>query len=65
MAVYPTAEHGMTEFETAADGSRLSTRYAEGDFHLMRDFARTGRICPPFGAAQIQGRVRRGGCLKP
>ncbi|HYE42063.1 MAG TPA: alpha/beta hydrolase, partial [Caulobacteraceae bacterium] len=49
LAIYPAAEHGMTEFETAPDGSRLSTRYAEGYFRLMRDFARDGSLCPPYG----------------
>lgn len=53
LAVYPQAEHGITEFETAPDGSRLSTRYSEGYFRLMRDFARDGRLCPPYGEARI------------
>lgn len=38
VAVFPRAEHGMFEYETAADGTRLSTRNPEGYFALMRDF---------------------------
>lgn len=53
LAVYPGAEHGMTEFETAADGERLSTRYSTDYFRLMADFAKDGRICPPYGDAAI------------
>lgn len=59
VALYPTAEHGLTEFETTADGTRLSTRYAEGYFRLMRDFARDGHICPPYGKARIKVSSRR------
>lgn len=58
LAVYPNAEHGMTEFEEGADGERVSTRYAHGYFRLMRDFARDGRVRPPYGDSQIVGRGR-------
>ncbi|WP_431263187.1 alpha/beta hydrolase family protein [Roseateles chitinivorans] len=44
LAIYPGADHGMTEFETAPDGRRVSTRYAEGYFAMMRDFIRDGRV---------------------
>jgi pimeloyl-ACP methyl ester carboxylesterase len=37
-AVFPEADHGMYEFETLADGERVSTRQPEGYFHMMRDF---------------------------
>jgi hypothetical protein len=40
LAYYSAAEHGMTLFETGADGSRISTRYASGYFRMIRDFAR-------------------------
>ncbi|MDB5433289.1 MAG: uncharacterized protein JWP35_4405 [Caulobacter sp.] len=55
LALYPSAEHGMTEFETAPDGERLSTRYAEGYFRMMGDFARDGRLRGAYGAARIVG----------
>lgn len=60
LAVYPMAEHGLTLFETAQDGSRISTRYVEGYFAMMRDFIKTGAITGPYGDAQItQGMSRR------
>jgi pimeloyl-ACP methyl ester carboxylesterase len=53
LALYPQAEHGMTLFETAADGERVSTRFAPGYFAMMRDFARDGRLSGPYGDARI------------
>lgn len=47
VAVFPHAEHGIYEYETAADGQRLSTRQPDGYFRLMRDFI-SGK---PLGAA--------------
>lgn len=44
LAIYPGADHGMTEFEPAPDGRRVSTRYAGGYFAMMRDFIRDGRV---------------------
>lgn len=58
LARYPDADHGMTLFETAPDGSRLSTRYAEGYFAMMRDFILTGRIGDAYGDARISARAR-------
>jgi hypothetical protein len=53
LAYYPGAEHGMTLFETAADGSRISTRYASGYFGMICDFARDGRLQGSYGGAQV------------
>lgn len=53
LALYPQAEHGMTLFETAADGERISTRFAPGYFAMMRDFAREGRLSGTYGDAEI------------
>ena len=53
LALYPGAEHGMTLFETAPDGERLSTRYAPGYFAMIRDFARDGRLSKAYGDAEI------------
>ena len=44
LAVYPGAEHGMTEYELDAKGQRVSTRYAPEYFQMMADFARHGRL---------------------
>jgi uncharacterized protein len=53
LAIYPTAEHGMTEFEVGPAGERASTRYAEGYFRLMRDFARDGGVRSRYGDALL------------
>ena len=53
LAVYPGAEHGMTEYELDARGERLSTRYAPGYFQMMADFIRDGRIGEHYGKAKI------------
>jgi dienelactone hydrolase len=53
LAVYPGAEHGMTEYELNARGDRLSTRYAPGYFQMMADFIRSGRISDRYGTAEI------------
>jgi dienelactone hydrolase len=55
LAVFPGAEHGMTEFEIGPDGERVSTRYAEGYFAMMRDFARDGRLGGPYGKSTTTG----------
>ena len=53
LALYPHAEHGMTEFETKPDGERVSTRYVPGYFAMMRDFARSGALKGQYGASSI------------
>ena len=56
LAVYPGAEHGMTEFEIASDGERVSTRYAQDYFVMMRDFARDGRLHGAYGKSTVTRR---------
>jgi uncharacterized protein len=53
LAIYPGAEHGITEYELAPDGTRISTRYAAGYFEMMREFILNGRIGDHFGKAAI------------
>ena len=53
LAVYPDAEHGMTEYELDAKGDRLSARYAPGYFQMMADFITNGRIGNGYGNADI------------
>ena len=53
LAVYPGAEHGMTEYELGPKGERLSTRFAPDYFQMMADFIRNGRIGPRYGKAAI------------
>jgi dienelactone hydrolase len=53
LAVYPGAEHGMTQYELNTNGERVSTRFALGYFQMMADFIRDGRIGGHYGNAQI------------
>lgn len=53
LAVYPGAEHGMTEYELNAKGERVSTRFAPDYFQMMADFIRDGRIGAHYGKAEI------------
>jgi pimeloyl-ACP methyl ester carboxylesterase len=53
LALFPHAEHGMTEYEVASDGERVSTRYAPGYFTMMRDFARNGRLSDSYGSSTV------------
>jgi hypothetical protein len=59
LAYYPRAEHGMTLFETGANGERISTRYAPGYFRMMLDFARDGQLHGSYGDAQLTPTTRR------
>jgi uncharacterized protein len=53
LALFPHAEHGMTEYEVGPDGERVSTRYAPGYFVMMRDFARRGQLSDSYGSSVI------------
>jgi uncharacterized protein len=53
LAVYPGAEHGMTEYELDAKGERQSTRYVPGYHQMMADFITTGHIGGHYGRAAI------------
>jgi uncharacterized protein len=53
LAVYPGAEHGMTEYELNSQGERVSTRFAPGYFQMMANFIRDGRIGEHYGNADI------------
>jgi len=53
LAVYPGAEHGMTEFIVDANGERQSTRFSPGYFAMIRDFARDGVLHGSYGKAEI------------
>jgi dienelactone hydrolase len=58
LAVYPGAEHGMTEYEIDANGERVSTQFAPGYFEMMADFIRDGRINAHYGKATIDRAAR-------
>ena len=53
LAIYPGAEHGMTEYQLDAKGERQSTRYAPGYFQMMADFIRNGQIGDRYADAEI------------
>lgn len=53
VATFPRAEHGIYQFETAADGTRLDTRQPASYFPVMRDFILKGTIGLEHGAARI------------
>ena len=53
VAVFPHAEHGIYEYETAADGRRLSTRHPDGYFRLMQDFISGKQLEPTYGTATL------------
>jgi uncharacterized protein len=53
LALFPHTEHGMTEYEIASNGERVSTRYAPGYFAMMRDFARNGRLSGSYGSSAV------------
>ncbi|HVX05873.1 MAG TPA: alpha/beta hydrolase [Rhodanobacteraceae bacterium] len=53
LAVYPHAEHGMYEFETKPDGTRVDTRNPEGYFAMMRDFILSGKVQGEYGNAVL------------
>jgi dienelactone hydrolase len=53
LAMFPRAQHGIYEFETKPDGTRVLTRNAEGYFAMMRDFARDGRLHGAYGASVV------------
>jgi pimeloyl-ACP methyl ester carboxylesterase len=53
LALFPHAEHGMTEYEVASNGERVSTRYAPGYFAMMRGYARNGRVSGSYGSSVV------------
>lgn len=52
-AVFPHAEHGMTEYEMGADGNRVSTRYSAGYMQLTIDYAK-GQLHGPYGLSRMR-----------
>ncbi|HEY5289915.1 MAG TPA: alpha/beta hydrolase [Caulobacteraceae bacterium] len=53
LAIFPHTEHGIYEFETAANGERTDTRNPAGYFAMMRDFARDGRLHGAYGESAV------------
>jgi len=57
-AMFPHAEHGIFEYETLPDGTRVSTRNAEGYFAMMCDYIRSGRLRARYGSSVISNPKR-------
>lgn len=54
VAEFPDTDHGILEFETAADGERTPTRASDGYFRMLIDWIRDGTLAhPPYGNAQL------------
>lgn len=53
-ALFPHAEHGMTEYELKPDGERVSTHYSAGYMQMTIDYAK-GTFHPPYGASKVVG----------
>jgi dienelactone hydrolase len=51
-ALFPHAEHGMTEYELKPDGERASTRYAAGYMQMTIDYAK-GQLHLPYGTSKV------------
>ncbi|QPF73190.1 alpha/beta hydrolase [Roseateles sp. DAIF2] len=49
--LFPDTDHGMWEFEQAADGSRRYTQVTEGYYRLLGDWV-MGRSSAPYGRGQ-------------
>jgi uncharacterized protein len=61
LAVFPHAEHGIYEFETRPDGTRVDTRNPDGYFDMMRDYILNGKLNGPYGSADVHAAVHAGG----
>ena len=57
--VYPHTDHGIYDYETDADGKRVSTRNPDGYFAMMRDFIRDGKIGARYGNSIIVAAHKR------
>jgi uncharacterized protein len=51
--VFPHTDHGIYEYETKPDGTRMSTRHPDGYFAMMLDFIRSGHVGKSYGTSLI------------
>ncbi|WP_421790623.1 alpha/beta hydrolase family protein [Hyphobacterium sp.] len=56
VALFPTADHGIIEYEPGEDGERVSLRYSEGYYALLADWIRTRQFQGEYGTAQLTPR---------
>lgn len=51
---FPDSEHGMREFQVDETGRRVFTRYSEGYFRIVADWARNQRLSPTgYGRMEV------------
>jgi hypothetical protein len=50
---FPATDHGIMEFVVGPGGERMETRYADGYFRTIVDWARFGALHPPYGRARL------------
>jgi len=50
---FPATDHGIMEFITTPGGERDETRYADGYFRTIIDWAKTGGLHMPYGRAVL------------
>jgi uncharacterized protein len=53
---FPDADHGIIEFEQAADGSRLQTGYSDGYFQAVLDWAAHDELRHDLGRGEVLAR---------
>lgn len=58
VAMFPHADHGIYEYETASDGKRVSTRNPDGYFEMMCDFIRRSRLDRHYGGSVVSAPTR-------
>lgn len=54
LAVFPGTDHGMREYEPAADGSRIHLRQADGYYALVADWIAQRPPAAAYGAARVE-----------
>jgi uncharacterized protein len=53
LAMFPRAEHGVYEYETLPDGTRVDLRNPDGYLSMIRDYARDGALHGSYGAGVV------------
>jgi uncharacterized protein len=53
VALFPRTEHGIYEYETKPDGTRVNTRNPDGYFKMICDFISNGRTQGPYGIGTV------------
>lgn len=57
---YPDADHGIVQFETGPDGTRIQTRYSDGYIQAVLDWAAYGELRHDLGRGEVLARPAGG-----